>query len=78
MSIMELKTRPAQVKADVVERLAELLEKATRGEIESVAIAAVETGGVLVSTWSQTDDFGRLLGAVARLEHRLNANQNVY
>jgi hypothetical protein len=75
MSIVELKTRSAQVVASVVMRLEEVLQDAREGKISAVAIAAVETGGALITTWSETDDFGRLLGAVSRLEYRLNDNQ---
>lgn len=77
MSIIELKTRPLEVVESVVMRLEEILQDARAGKISAVAIAAVETGGATISVWSQTDNFGALLGAVSRLEYRLNANQPV-
>ena len=75
MTVIELKTRPRQVIASVVQRLEEVLADAREGKISAVAIAAVESEGALITTWSETDDFGRLLGAIARLEYRINVNQ---
>jgi hypothetical protein len=74
--IVELKSRPAQVVESVVERLEEVLAAAREGRIVSVAIATISVDGSLGSAWSETDDFGKLVGAVARLQHRLNVNQD--
>jgi len=41
-----------------------------------VAIATIALDGSIGSAWSETDDFGKLVGAVARLQHRLNVNQD--
>jgi hypothetical protein len=76
-NLVELKTRPAAISESVVARLEEVLAEARSGKIVSVAIAGVEVDGGIVSAWSETDDFGKLLGAVARLEFRINANQDV-
>lgn len=75
MTIVELKTRPREVVASVVQRLEELLTEAREGKITAVAIAALRTDRAISATWSETDDFAGLLGAVARLEYRLNAEQ---
>ena len=75
MSVIELKTRPREVVDSVVMRLEEALKEAKEGKLSAVAIAAVESEGALITTWSETDDFGRLLGAIARLQHRINVNQ---
>lgn len=74
-NLIELKTRPAVISDTVIARLEEVLADARAGKIVSVAIAGVEADGTIVSAWSETDDFGRLLGAVSRLEHRINVNQ---
>jgi hypothetical protein len=76
-NLVELKTRPVLVNESVVARLEEVLAEARAGKIASVAIAGVESDGSIVSAWSETDDFGKLLGAVARLQFRINANQDV-
>jgi hypothetical protein len=75
MTVVELKTRPNQVIASVVERLEEVLKDAKEGKITAVAVAAIETGGAVLTSWSETDDFAALLGAVSRLLYRLNVNQ---
>lgn len=72
MSVIELKTRPVAISETVIARLEEMLEEAKSGKIISVAIAAVENDGSISSSWSGTDDFPRLLGSIARLQHRIN------
>ena len=77
MTVIELKTRPRQVIDSVVMRLEEALKEAREGKITAVAIAAVDSEGALLTMWSETDDFGRLLGAIARLEYRVNDTQPI-
>lgn len=77
MPVVELKPRPKQVVASVVETLEGMLERARAGDITGLAAATVNYDGSISSTWSETDNFPALLGSVARLEYRLNANQNV-
>jgi len=74
--IVELKTRPAEVIASVIEHLEAALEKARSGDVVTVGIATVHRDGSVGCSWSETDDFGRLLGSVARLQHRINENQD--
>lgn len=76
-NVVELKTRPAEINESVVARIEEILAKAKQGEITAVAIAGVDLDGSISCSWSETDDFGRLLGSVARLLHRINVNQAV-
>jgi len=76
-NVVEIKTRPAEVIASVIERLEEALEKARAGDVVTVGIATVHRDGSIGCSWSETDDFGRLLGAVCRLEYRINANQGI-
>jgi hypothetical protein len=76
-NVVEIKTRPAEVVASVIARLEEVLAEAREGKIVAVAIAGVNLDGSISSAWSETDDFGKLLGSVARLEHRININQGV-
>jgi hypothetical protein len=77
MAVVELKTRPAEVVATVIERLEEVLAEAREGKVVGVAIATINLDGSIGSMWSDTDQFPSLLGSVARLEYRLNHNQNV-
>jgi hypothetical protein len=74
-NLVELKTRPAEINASVIARLEEVLAEAREGKIAAVAIAGVYSDGSTAQVWSQTDDFGKLLGAVARLEYRINFHQ---
>jgi len=74
--IVEIRTRPAQVVESVVERLEEVLTAAREGRVLSVAAVSITIKGSIGSAWSETDDFGKLVGAVARLQHRLNVNQD--
>lgn len=76
MTVVELKTRPVEVVESVVERLESTLAMAREGKITSLAIAMVESGGETSCCWSETDDFGRLLGSIARLQHRMNIRQD--
>lgn len=77
MSVVGLKTRPVEVSESVIARLEEALEEARAGNIVSVAISTIEKDGTIGGSWSETDDFPRLLGAIARLQHRINLNQPV-
>jgi hypothetical protein len=76
-NVVEIKTRPATINESVIARLEEVLAEARAGKVTAVAIAGLEVGGAIIAAWSETDDFGRLLGAVSRLEYRINANQVV-
>lgn len=76
MAVFELKPRPLQVHESVVVRLEEVLERAREGKVVSVAIATLNADGSVGSAWSETDDFGKLLGSVCRLEHRINTEQS--
>lgn len=75
-NIVELKSRPAVVIESVVTRLEEVLAEAREGKITAVAIAGVSSDGSTVQAWSETDDFGKLLGAVTRLQYRINVHQD--
>jgi len=61
----------AAANADVIEIMQSVLRRARTGEITSVAIAFVCGAGTIGSIASETDDCGRLLGAVALAEYRL-------
>lgn len=76
-NLVELKTRPASINEDVIARLEGILADAREGKIVAVAIAGVEIDGSIVCSWSDSDRFGSLLGAIARLQHRLNVNQPI-
>jgi hypothetical protein len=76
-NVVEIKTRPASINESVIARLEDVLAEARAGKITAIAIAGLEIGGAIIAAWSETDDFGRLLGAVSRLEFRINSNQAV-
>jgi len=72
MSVIELKTRPVEIVQTVIERLEMILEEARAGRISAVAIAVVTDNGATNCAWSETDDVGKLLASVARLQHKIN------
>jgi hypothetical protein len=76
MKVVEIKTRPAAIHESVVDRLEEALERARAGEVASVALAFVSSDGSTWCSWSETDDFARQLGSIARLQHRMNIRQD--
>lgn len=76
-NLVELKTRPASINGDVIARLEGILADAREGKIVAVAIAGVERDGTIISSWAESDHFGALLGAISRLQHRININQPV-
>lgn len=57
---------------DVIARLKETLEEAEAGKISSVAIAIVYRDGFTDNLWSTAPSLSTLIGAVSRLEYRLN------
>jgi hypothetical protein len=71
--IVELKTRPKAAEESVLERLRDTIKWAEEGEITAIAIAVVNKDGSIGTSWSQTEDAGRLLGSIARLQFRFNA-----
>jgi len=75
--IVELKTRPKHVQETVVARLEDALKMAKDGRLKSVAIAAVGSDDSVWTSWSETDNFAMMLGAVSRLSYRINETQEV-
>lgn len=55
----------------IIKLLEESLQQAREGKISSVAIAMVDRDGCSESAWSYVPSYGLLIGAVARLQHRL-------
>lgn len=66
-----LETRTEEVRKDVVATIREVLAEAEAGKIKAVAIAVVNSDGSTASSWSQSDVFAALAGAITRLQHRL-------
>lgn len=61
----------AECIADAQQTLQAILDQAKDGEITSVVIAYVRPDGAINRSRSQTDDIGRLLGAVALAQARI-------
>lgn len=59
-------------KAEVVERLQELLAQAEAGEIVDLTFAAAMVDGAVITGFTHTDDAHRRLSGVSRLLHRLH------
>lgn len=67
---------PESVSPDLIMTIEELLEKARAGELSSVAVAYVYRDGTIGRGWSTPPCFGALLGAVSRLQHRMNVTKD--
>lgn len=57
----------------VIEALEETLAEARAGKVSAVAIAILYRDAMTSARWSRTMFVSALLGAIARLNHRLNA-----
>lgn len=56
---------------DVIAKLEEVLERARKGELSSVAVAVVYRDGCSGQSWSQCPSLPALIGSVAKLKHKL-------
>lgn len=74
-TIVSLQTRPKAINAEVVKMLRELLAQAEAGDIEGLAYAAQLPNGSCLTESSTTDQFQRLIGAVAILQHDMIASR---
>lgn len=67
-------TNTAPVNKDVVASLERLLEEAKRGEIQSLAYAAVKPCGDSVTGWNNRAHYHQLLGALLVVQNRMLAS----
>lgn len=70
-NVVALQTRQQRINAECVAMLRDFLALAEAGDIESVAIAALQPDGTAVTQASDGDHFPAMLGAVAILQHRM-------
>lgn len=68
--LVKFKSRDKLVRESAVKTLKEALDEAKRGEIVAVAIAVVRPNNAVNTSRSETDDIGRLLGAIDLLHYR--------
>jgi hypothetical protein len=67
-----LPTAAAPVSQDAVRVLRKALDMAESGELTAVAIAGMRKDEGGWNTWSASENFALLLGAVARMMYRMN------
>lgn len=67
---------PEPAGTDVIATLERAMEKARAGELSSVAVAFVYRDGCTGHVWSLLPSFGTMIGSVARLLHKLNADMD--
>lgn len=60
-----------QVKADVVERLRELLAMAESGELQGIAYAAIGSDGMVITGCSKNVNQMAIVGGLERIKYRL-------
>ena len=69
----ELRVLTAEPQGEsIVTLLENLLEMARAGELSSLAVAGVYRDGCVLAEWSDVLSLPILIGAAARLEHRLH------
>jgi len=70
-NLVPLQTRGNRINEQTVDILRRFLELAESGDIQSVAIAAIQPDGASRTESSSTDHFQALIGSVAVLQHRM-------
>lgn len=66
-----------QAVPETVRVLEEMLARAKRGEIRSVAVVGVTNQDVCVTVWNSDAQYYTLLGAASWLAYRMNAREGV-
>lgn len=69
--LVQVRTRKTAVNESVVETLETVLAEAKAGQINAVAIAAVQVDGEGMTHWAKTDNRLALLGAMHILMERI-------
>lgn len=72
VEIVKLVPERERIRQDVIDSLEKTLEMARNGEITAVAIAMVDKEGRGNYRWSEGDQATTMVGAVQRMQHRLN------
>lgn len=73
--LLTVKPEPP-ISPDVIEHLTMVCEWVQKDEVSSVAIAVVHRDGATSTVWSAPPNKATLIGAVARLQHRLVTSEN--
>lgn len=69
--VVKLTTRLSVTQQGVVSELEELLERARRGEFDGFAWCASRLDGSVATSWTQNEDWHRLLAGAATLQWRM-------
>lgn len=77
MSVVELKTRTAEVKQSVVEVLRQVLAQAEAGKIKAVAVVGVMDDLSVLTSASSNDCLPTLIGGLAITQQRLIVDREV-
>jgi hypothetical protein len=67
-----LETERAKIQRTVIQTLEDALAQAREGDITAVSIAVVRPNGAVNCSRSETDDVGRLLGAMSLAQSRMH------
>lgn len=73
--ITQTESWASDVKADVVERLRELLAAAEAGEIRGIAYSALCADGMTMTGCSKSENQAAIIGGLERVKHRMLANE---
>lgn len=69
--VRELKEAKPSICQGTIDLLEQILEKAKQGEVISVAIATVNSGGYTANCWHNENQYSQLVGSVGILHVRL-------
>ena len=72
--VVLLETKPAAIKADIIDRLEKILERAREGEFAGVSIAVVYTDGSIDAAFTRSECGPAMVGAIASLQQRVLTN----
>ena len=73
--ITQTESWASDVKADVVERLRQLLAQAEAGEIQGIAYSAYCADGMTITGCSKSSNQSAIIGGLERIKHRMLASE---
>ena len=69
--VVELNVARGEPQHEVIDLLEDLLERALAGDVQTIALTTVNTGGTITTSWTTAENVFELAGAVALLSRRV-------
>jgi hypothetical protein len=73
--ITQTESWKAEVRADVVETLRELLQRAEAGEIQGIAYSCATIDRGVSTGFTKSDNHNAIIGGLARVQYRMLADE---